>query len=122
MMKIYLVVVSGVLSSVLVLVSAWIGERARQDARKYFPLEFTDELSSRYYMMYVQFNRSIPLKIRRRVGVSSALALVAFAGFAALAYLSDNAVIAVFLLLICGVGVANTVWQWWGQRKRKLKL
>ena len=101
-----------VFSGALLLVSAWMLERADADARKYFPLQFRDELSSRYYMLYVQFNRSIPLEIRRRIGVSSALALVAFAGFAAVAYLAGNPVIAVFLLLICGFGVANTVWQW----------
>jgi hypothetical protein len=107
-MKVYLAVVSGA----LVLVSAWIGQSAYQDARKYFPLQSTDELSSRYYMMYLLFNRAIPLEIRRRLAVFSALAMVAFAGFAALVYLSDNSVIAVFLLLVCGFGVANIVWQW----------
>jgi hypothetical protein len=106
--KIYLAVFSGV----LVLVSAWMTQRAYQDARKYFPLQFADEISAPYYMQHVLFNRTIPPEIRRRVAVSSALALVAFVGFAALAYLSDNPVIAVFLLMICGVGVANTVWQW----------
>ncbi len=87
-------------------------ERADADARKCFPLQFTDELSSRYYMMYALFNQSIPLEIRRRLAVSSALAMVAFAGFAAAAYLSGNPVIAVLLLLICGYGVANIVVQW----------
>ena len=112
-MKIYLAVFSGA----LLLVSAWMLQRADADARKYFPLQFRDELSSRYYMLYVQFNRSIPLEIRRRIGISSALALVAFAGFAAVAYLSGNPVIAVFLLLICGFGVVNTVWQWRSARR-----
>jgi len=101
-----------VFSGVSLLVSAWIGARADADARKYYPLQFADELSSRYYMMYVLFNRSIPLEIRRRVGVSSALAMVAFAGFAAVAYLADNPVIAVLLLLICGYAVANIIVQW----------
>ncbi len=101
-----------VFSAALLLVSAWMLERADADARKYFPLQFTDELSSRYYMMYVLFNRSISLEIRRRAGVSSALAMVAFAGFAAVAYLADNPVIAVLLLLICGYAVANIVLQW----------
>lgn len=96
----------------LLLVSAWMLARADADARKYFPLQFADELSSRYYMMYVLFNRSIPLDIRQRVGVSQALAMVAFAGFAAVAWLAGNPVIAVLLLLICGFGVANTVVQW----------
>ena len=106
-----------VFSGALVLVSMWMHQRAYMDARKYFPLQFADELSALYYMQYVQFNRSIPLEIRRRIAVSSALALVAFAGFAAVAYLSDVPVIAVFLLLICGVGVANTVWQWRSARR-----
>ncbi|MEA2873728.1 MAG: hypothetical protein QOH67_3704 [Hyphomicrobiales bacterium] len=43
--------------------------------------------------------------------------MVAFAGFAAVAYLSGNPVMAVFLLLICGFGVANTVWQWRSARR-----
>ena len=98
-------------SGALLLASAWIGVRAEMSARRYFPLQFTDDLSSRYYMMYALFNRSIPLEIRRRVGVSSALSLVALAGFAAVAYLFNNPVIAVLLLLICGFGVANLVWQ-----------
>lgn len=101
-----------VFSGGLLLVSAYMGARAEADARRYFPLQFADELSSRYYMMYVLFNRSIPLEIRRRLAASSALALVAFAGFVAAAYLSGNLVIAVLLLLICGYGVANIVVQW----------
>jgi hypothetical protein len=101
-----------VFSGALLLVSAWIGVRAEMSARRYFPLQFTDDLSSRYYMMYALFNRSVPLEIRRRVGVSSALSMVAFAGFAGVAYLADNSVIAVLLLLICGAGVANVVLQW----------
>jgi len=101
----------------LLLVSAYMGARAELDARKYFPLQFTDELSSRYYMMYALSNRTIPLEIRRRCAVSSALAMVAFAGFAAVAYLSNNPVIAVLLLLICGYGVANVVWQWRSARR-----
>ena len=92
-----------VFSGVLFLVSAWMLANADADARKHFPLQFSDELSSRYYLQNVQFNRSIPLEIRRRVGVSSALALVALAGFAAVAYLADNPVIALVLLLVCGV-------------------
>ena len=99
-------------SGALLLASAWIGVRAEMSARRYFPLQFTDDLSSRYYMMYALFNRSIPLEIRRRVGVSHALALVAFVGCAAVAYLADNPVIALLLLLICCVGVANFVLQW----------
>ena len=106
-----------VFSGGLLLASACMLARADADARKYFPLQFTDELSSRYYMMCALFNRSIPLEIRRRVGVSSALAMVAFAGFAAVAYLSDNPVIAALLLLICGYGVANVVWQWRSSRR-----
>lgn len=101
-----------VFSGVLLLVSGWILARADADARQYFPLQFADELSSRYYLMYALSNRAIPLEIRRRLAVSSALAMVAFAGFAAMAYLSDNPVIAVLLLLICGYGGANTAVQW----------
>ena len=101
-----------VFSGALLLVSAWMLARADADARKYFPLQFTDELSSRFYLAYVLFNRSIPLEIRRRVGVSSALSMVAFAGFAGVAYLADNPAIALLLLLICGLGVANVVLQW----------
>ena len=101
-----------VFSGVLLLMSAWMLARVDADARKYFPLQFADELSSRYYLQYVLFNRSIPLEIRRRFAVSSALAMVAFAGFAAVAYLADNPVIAVLLLLICAYGAANVVVQW----------
>jgi hypothetical protein len=108
MVKIYLAVFSGA----LLLVSGWMLMRADADACKYFPLQFADELSSRYYVLYVLFNRTIPQEIRRRFAISSALAIVAFAGFAAVAYLSGNPVIAVLLLLICGFGVANAVWQW----------
>jgi len=99
-----------VFSGALLLVSAWILARADADARKYFPLQFTDELSSRFYP--VLFNRSIPLEIRRRVGVSSALSMVAFMGCAGVAYLADNRVIALLLLLVCAFGVANVVVQW----------
>ena len=101
-----------VFSGVLLLVSAWMLANAAADARKYFPLQFTDELSSRFYLQYVLFNRSIPLEIRRRVGVSSALSLVAFMGCAGVAYLADNPVIALLLLLVCAFGVANVVVQW----------
>jgi hypothetical protein len=113
MVKIYLIVFSGA----LVLVSLWMLQRASMDARKYFPLQFADDFSSRYYMMYALFNRAIPLEIRRRFAVSTALWMVAVVGFAAVAYLSDIPVIAVFLLLICGFGVANTVWQWRSARR-----
>lgn len=106
-----------VFSGALFLVSAWMLEHAYQDARKFVPLQFADELSSRYYMMYVLFNRTIPLAIRRRIAVGTALWMVALAGFAAVAYLSGNPVIAVFLLMICGVGVANTAWQWRSARR-----
>jgi len=106
-----------VFSGALVLVSVWMLQHAYEDARKYFPLQFADELSSRYYMLYVQFNRAIPLGIRRRIAVGTALWIVALAGFAAVAYLSDNPVIAVVLLLICGFAVANTVWQWRSARR-----
>ena len=101
-----------VFSGVLLLAAALMLARADADARKYFPLQFTDELSSRYYMAYVLFNRSIPLEIRRRVGISSALSLVAFVGFAGVAYLADNPAIVLFFLLTCGVGVASVVLQW----------
>jgi hypothetical protein len=111
--KIYLAVFSGA----SLLVSEWMLQRADADARKYFPLQFADELSSRYYMLYVLFNRTIPVEIRRRFAVSSALSMVAFAGFAAVAYLSGNPVIAVLLLSICGFGGANVVWQWRGARR-----
>ena len=106
-----------VFSGALVLVSVWMLQHAYEDARKYFPLQFADDLSSRYYMLYVQFNRAIPLGIRRRIAVGTALWMVALAGFAAVAYLSDNPVIAVVLLLICGFAVANTVWQWRSARR-----
>ena len=106
-----------VFSGALVLVSGWMLQHAYEDARKYFPLQFADDLSSRYYMLYVQFNRAIPLGIRRRIAVGTALWMVALAGFAAVAYLSDNPVIAVVLLLICGFAVANTVWQWRSARR-----
>ena len=106
-----------VFSGVLLLVSAWMIAYADADARKYFPLQFRDELSSRFYLQYVLFNRSIPLEIRRRVGISSALSLVAFVGCAAVAYLADNPVIAVVLLLVCGLGVANVFLQWHRARR-----
>jgi uncharacterized protein (DUF2062 family) len=101
-----------VFSGGLLLVSAWMLQHAYEDARKYFPLQFTDDLSSRYYMQYVLFNRAIPRDIRRRLAVGSALCIVAFAGFAAVAWLSGNPVIAVVLLLICSIAVANIAWQW----------
>jgi uncharacterized membrane protein len=106
-----------VFSAVLFLVSAWIGARASVDARKHFPLQFSDELSSRYYMMNVQFNRSIPPEIRRRIAVSSALSFAALAGFAAVAYLAGNAAIALVLLLVLGFAVANVVAQWRSARR-----
>jgi len=106
--KSFLVVSSGA----LLLVSVWVRVRAEMNARRYFPPSFADELSSRYFMQYVLFDRTIPLEIRRRFAVSSALSMVAFAGFAAVAYLSDNPVIALLLLLICGFAVANIVVQW----------
>ena len=68
-------------------------------------------------MQYVLFDRTIPLEIRRRFAVSAGLSMVAFAGFAAVAYLSDNPVVAVLLLLICGYAVANTVVQWHEARR-----
>jgi hypothetical protein len=111
--KIYLAVFSGA----SLLVSAWMLTRVYADARKYFPLQFADEYSARYFMQYVLFDRTIPLEIRRRFAVSSALSMVAFAGFAAVAYLSDNPVIAVLLLLICGYAAANVVWQWRSARR-----
>ena len=106
-----------VFSGVLLLVSAWMTAYADADARKYFPLQFTDELPSRFYLQYVLFNRSIPLEIRRRVGVSSALAFVALAGFAAVAWLAGNPAIALMLLLVGGFGVANVVSQWRSARR-----
>ena len=68
-------------------------------------------------MQYVLFNRAIPREIRRRLAVGSALFIVAFAGFAAVAGLSGNPVIAVALLLICGIAVANIAWQWHSARR-----
>ena len=68
-------------------------------------------------MQYVLFNRAIPREIRRRLAVGSALWIVAFAGFAAVAGLSGNPVIAVALLLICGLSVANIAWQWYSARR-----
>ena len=109
----YLVVFSGA----LLLVSGWMLARAYVGARKYFPPQFADDYSSRYFMQYVLFDRTIPLEIRRRFAVSSALSLAAFAGFAAVAYLSDNPVIAVLLLLICGYAAANIVAQWRSARR-----
>lgn len=106
-----------VFSGGLLLVSAWIGGRAEMSARKYFPLQFADELSSRYYMMYALFNRSIPPRIRRRLAVSSALAMAALMGFAAVAWLSGNPVIAALLLLIWGFGAGNILVQWRSARR-----
>ncbi len=68
-------------------------------------------------MQYVLFNRAIPREIRRRLAVASALCIVAFAGFALVARLSGNPVIAVVLLLICGLAVANIAWQWYSARR-----
>jgi hypothetical protein len=101
-----------VFSGIVLLVSAYMGARAEMDARKYFPLQFTDELSSRYYMLSALSNRTIPAEIRRRFVVSSALGMVAFAGFAGVAYLAGNPAIALLLLLVCGLGAANVVVQW----------
>lgn len=106
-----------VVSVALLLMSLWMLQRADADARKYYPLQFADDFSSRYYTLYVLFNRTVPLEIRRRFAVGSALWLVAALGFAAVAYLSDKPVIAVFLLLICGFGVANVLWQWRSARR-----
>src|SRR4051812_44717059 len=74
--KSYLAVFSGA----LLLVSLWMLQRAHMDARKYVPLQFADDFSSRYYMLYVLFNRTMPLEIRRRFAVASALWLVARRG------------------------------------------
>jgi hypothetical protein len=106
--KVYLAVFSGI----LLLVAGFMSRNAELGARRYFPLQFSDELSSRYYMIYVHFNRTIPLEIRRRIAVSTALSLVAFLGFSATAWLFGNPVIALLLLLICGYGGANIIWQW----------
>ena len=106
-----------VFSGALVLVSVWMLQHAYEDARKYFPLQFADELSARYFMQDALFNPTIPWEIRRRVAVASALWMVAFAAFAAVAYLSGNPVIAVLLLLACGFVVANIIWQWRGARQ-----
>ena len=85
-MKIIFLAVA-VFSGVLVLVSMWMHQRAYMDARKYFPLQFADELSALYYMQYVLFDRTIPWQIRRRLAISSTLGTTAFAGFAGVAYL-----------------------------------
>jgi hypothetical protein len=104
-------------SGALLLVSGWMLTRAYLDARTYFPPQFADWESSRYAMQYVLFDRTIPFEIRRRLAVSTALAIVAFVGFAAVAYLSDNSVIALLLLLISGFMLANVVSQWRSARR-----
>jgi hypothetical protein len=114
--KSFLVVFSGA----LLLVSAWVGVRAEMSARRYFPPSFADELSSRYYMQRVLFDRMIPLESRRRFAVATALSIVAFGGFAAVAYLSDNPAIAVLLLLICGYAVTNIVLRWRRARRHQI--
>lgn len=106
-----------VLSGSLLLVSGWMLMRVHLDARRHFPPQFADWYSSRYFMQYVLFDRTIPLEIRRRFAVSSTLSIVAFAGFAAVAYLSENSVIAALLLLICVYAIANIVWQWRDARR-----
>jgi predicted neutral ceramidase superfamily lipid hydrolase len=105
-----------IFSAAVLLMSAWVGMRAEISARRHLPLQFTDDLSSRYYMIYALFDRSIPSEIRQRIAVSTVLAIVAIAGFAAVAYLAGHSVIAVLLLLICAYAVANTV----VQRRRSL--
>lgn len=107
-----LTVFLAVFSGAALLVSAFIGVRADLDARKYLPLQFAGDLSSRYYMQYALFDRTIPLAIRRRLAVSAALSAVAFIGFAAVAYLADSPVIAGLLVLICLYGFANLALQW----------
>lgn len=57
------------------------------------------------------------LQIRRRFAISSMLSIVAVAGFAAVAYLSENSLIAALLLLICVYAIANIVWQWRDARR-----
>lgn len=106
-----------VFSSALFLVSVFLGVRAGMEARKHFPLQFSDELSSQYYMMYALFNRSIPAGIRRRLAVSSILALAALAGFAAVAWLSGNPVVAMMLLLVLGFSAGNILMQWRSARR-----
>ncbi len=109
-------------SGALFLVSTYLGVRAGLEARKYVPLQFADELSSRYYMMYALFNRSIPAGIRRRLAVSSALALAALAGFAAVAWLAGNPVVAVMLLLVCGFSAGNVLMQWRDVKRERQSL
>lgn len=113
----YLSVFLAMFSSVVLLVSAFIGVRAELDARKCLPLQFAGELSSCHYMKYALFDRSIPLVIRRRLGVSAALAIFALAGFVALAGLAGNPIIAGLLVLICTYGVANLAGQWRSARR-----
>ena len=101
-----------VFSGVLLLVSAWMLANADVDARKYFPLQFTDELSSRY-LHAVRAVQSVDTPGNPAAGrVFPALAWVAFVGCAGVAYLADNPVVALLLLLVCGFGVANVVLQW----------
>jgi len=101
-----------VLSVALLLVSASLGVASDRKARRHFPLQFADELSSRYYAQYMLFNRTIPLTARRLFALSSVFGFAAFAGFAAVAYRSGNPVIAALLLLPCGIGAASIFSQW----------
>jgi hypothetical protein len=101
-----------VVSAALLLASAWSGVASDLAARRYFPLQFTDEPSSRYYAAFTLFDRTLPLKARRLSAVSAALGMAAFAGFAAVAYRAGNPALAVLLLFACAMGIANVLCQW----------
>lgn len=101
-----------ILSVVLLLASAWSMTVCDREARRYFPLQFSDELSSRYFAQYMLLYRSIPLKARRLFVVSSISGIGALAGFATVAYRTGNPVISALLLLACSTGTANLLWQW----------
>lgn len=101
-----------ILSLILLLASAWSMTVCDREARRHFPLQFSDELSSRYFAQYMLLHRSIPLKARRLFVVSSVLGIGAFAGFATVAYRTGNPAISVLLILACGTATANLLWQW----------
>jgi len=81
-------------------------------ARRYFPPQFADELSARYFAQYIFFDPRIPLKARQLSAASGALGIAAFAGFAAVAYRAGVPAIAGLLLFACAMGTANFFWQW----------
>ena len=101
-----------IVSTALFFTSAWSTVVSDREARQYFPPQFQDELSSRYFAAFMLFDRSIPLKARRLSALSAASGIAAFAGFAAVAYRAGNPAITVLLLLACAMGGANGLWQW----------